>query len=193
MAGKNTLTGDNALIARKMLKDVTNFLDINGIEYWLEGGTLLGVIRENRLLPWDNDIDISVTEVHYHKLISIIKELPYRVRFRTFEKDDSPFKSGVNRLIKIRNRKLIFLKGEVCLEIFIKFKSNNEYFWQVGNKKKSAPAHYYESLVKYPFDDKEYLVPKQYEDYLTYRYGDWKTPVKEWDTFKDDMAIKADI
>lgn len=43
-----------------MLKDVTNLLEENGIEYWLEGGTLFDVIRENRLLPWDNDMDISI-------------------------------------------------------------------------------------------------------------------------------------
>ena len=35
-------------------------METASIPYWLEGGTLLGIIRENRLLPWDNDMDISM-------------------------------------------------------------------------------------------------------------------------------------
>ena len=193
MAGKHTLEGKNGEIALKMLKDVTNLLDDNNIEYWLEGGTLLGVIRENRLLPWDNDMDISVKEEEYSKLLDIIKSLNYRVRFKEFEKDDDPFKKGIKRLVKVRNSKFLFFRGEVALDIFIKFKKDEEYFWQVGKKKKSVPSYYYQDMIKHDFDGKSYLVPKLYEEYLTCRYGDWKTPVKEWNTFKDDNAIKGDI
>lgn len=193
MAGKNRLEGKNEAIALKMLKDVTDLLDINNIEYWLEGGTLLGVIRENRLLPWDNDLDISIKEKDANKLIHVVKKLNYRVRFREFEKDDAPFKKGIKRLIKISNKKFIFFKGEVTLDIFIKFEKENEFFWQVGTKKKSVPAYFYKELIKYNFNSKEYLVPQLYEEYLTHRYGDWKTPVKEWNTFTDDKAIKGDI
>ena len=193
MAGKHTLEGKNGVVALQMLKDVTDLLDANGIEYWLEGGTLLGVIRENRLLPWDNDMDISIKEEHYDKLLEVVKGLNYRVRFKEFEKDDAPFKTGVKRLVKVRNSKFFFFRGEVALDIFIKFKKDNEYFWQVGKKKKSVESFYYDEMIKHPFDGKDYLIPKLYEEYLTCRYGDWKTPVKEWNTFKDDNALKGDI
>ena len=193
MAGQHTLEGKNGIIALQMLKDVTDLLDENDIEYWLEGGTLLGVIRENRLLPWDNDLDISVKEDEYSKLLSVIKSLNYRVRFKEFEKDDAPFKKGIKRLVKVRNSKFLFFRGEVALDIFIKFEKDNEYFWQVGKKKKSVDAKYYKELIKYSFDSKEYLIPKLYEEYLTCRYGEWKTPVKEWNTFRDDKALRGDI
>jgi lipopolysaccharide cholinephosphotransferase len=193
MAGKHTLEGKNGIIALKMLKDVTDLLDEYGIEYWLEGGTLLGVIRENRLLPWDNDMDISIKEEYYDKLMQIVKSLNYRVRFKEFEKDDAPFKKGVKRLVKVRNSKFLFFRGEVALDIFIKFEKDNEYFWQVGKKKKSVESFYYKELIKHTFNGKDYLIPKLYEEYLTSRYGDWKTAVKEWDTFKDDQAIKGNI
>ncbi len=193
MAGQHTLEGKNGIIALQMLKDVTDLLDENDIEYWLEGGTLLGVIRENRLLPWDNDLDISVKEDEYSKLLSVIKSLNYRVRFKEFEKDDDPFKKGIKRLVKVRNSKFLFFRGEVALDIFIKFEKDNEYFWQVGKKKKSVDAKYYKELIKYSFDSKEYLIPKLYEEYLTCRYGEWKTPVKEWNTFRDDKALRGDI
>ena len=193
MAGKHTLEGKNGEIALKMLKDVTTLLEKHDIEYWLEGGTLLGVVRENRLLPWDNDMDISVTEEYYDKLIEVVKELPYRIRFKEFEKDDKPFIKNKKRLVKVRNKKFFFFRGEVTLDIFIKFKKDDQYFWQVGKKKKSAHEKYYNELIKYRFDSKDYLIPKLYEEYLTFRYGEWKTPVKEWNTFKDDQALLGDI
>ena len=30
------------------------------IHYWLDCGTLLGAVRDNKLLPWDKDLDISI-------------------------------------------------------------------------------------------------------------------------------------
>jgi len=189
MAGSNTLEGQNGIIALKMLKDVTDLLDEHNIEYWLEGGTLLGVIRENRLLPWDNDMDISIDEKYYENILKVIKQLPYRIRMRHFEENNDPFIKGKTRIIKVTNKKFLFFKGNVTLDIFIKFKKGDKSFWQIGNKTKFVPAYFYEQLIPYKFDNKNYLIPKLYDEYLTYRYGDWKTPVKEWNTFKDDKAL----
>jgi len=36
-----------------------NLLNKHKIKYWLCHGTLLGVIRDNSLIEWDNDIDIA--------------------------------------------------------------------------------------------------------------------------------------
>jgi len=196
MAGDFTLEGANGDIALEILKEVTDVLDENSIEYWLEGGTLLGVVRENRLLPWDNDMDISIKEDYYDKFIEILPQLNKlnrSVRVRKFTKDNEPFKKGISRIVKVRNKKMYFFRGEVTLDIFIKFKKDDEYFWQVGEKKKSVPSYFYDELIEYAFDGKQYLIPKAYEAYLTFRYGDWKIPVKEWDTFKDDKAVKGDI
>lgn len=30
------------------------------IDYWVTDGTLLGIIRKNRILPWDSDVDLGV-------------------------------------------------------------------------------------------------------------------------------------
>ena len=49
----------------KRMKDlchaVGGWLEDMGIVYWLEGGTLLGAVRENgTLLQWEDDVDVSV-------------------------------------------------------------------------------------------------------------------------------------
>lgn len=193
MAGNFTLEGKNGELAFTMLKSITDLFDENDIDYWLEGGTLLGVVRENRLLPWDNDLDISIKEDQWPKLEKILKKIKYRVRERRFTTDNAPFKKGVTRLVKVSNRRFYFFKGEVVLDIFIKFKQDEDYFWQVGNTQKSVPANFYAKTILYPFLGKDFKVPENYTGYLTNRYGDWKTPVKVWNTFTDDQAINGDI
>ena len=44
----------------KNFKEIINLLNNSNINYWLCHGTLLGIIRDNELIPWDHDIDIAV-------------------------------------------------------------------------------------------------------------------------------------
>ena len=46
----------------KNLKSLIDILTENKINYWICHGTLLGIIRDNQLIPWDHDIDIGVIE-----------------------------------------------------------------------------------------------------------------------------------
>lgn len=48
------MTGDDVLV------EACDILEGAGIDYWVCHGTLLGIIRESRLLPWDHDIDLAV-------------------------------------------------------------------------------------------------------------------------------------
>ena len=57
------------------LKDVKHILDGAGVKYWLEWGTLLGAVREGRIIPWDTDIDLGAMCSEADKLIRKIPEL----------------------------------------------------------------------------------------------------------------------
>ena len=193
MAYKITLSKKNKEIAESLLLDVAKSLDILSVKYWLEGGTLLGIKRESRLLPWDNDLDLSINSSEVSKIDDLIinlKSKNLRVRVRKFKKTTEFFNSGDIRIIKIRNKRFFnLLKGSVCLEIFVKYPEKEKTYWMIGNTTKNVPSKYYAKLQSIKFKDYLFSIPMLTEEYLTYRYGDWKKPVKEWNTFTDDKAL----
>ena len=193
MAYDITLEGKNLEQAEKLLADVIAIFDSCEVTYWLEGGTLLGLRREGRLLPWDNDLDISVHESEYGKFARLndtLKKNGFRVRTREFKEDSDVFRKGNLRMIKIRTKRFFgLIKGKVCLDVFIKYTKDEKTFWEIANKVKNVPSKYYASLKTLEFNGKSYTIPKLTDEYLSYRYGDWQTPVKDWDTAKDDRAL----
>jgi hypothetical protein len=44
----------------KNFEDVINVLNSSGLFYWVSHGSLLGLIRDGKLIDWDPDIDISM-------------------------------------------------------------------------------------------------------------------------------------
>lgn len=193
MAYNITLEGKNLLEAENLLRTIATIFEQHKITYWLEGGTLLGIRRENRLLPWDDDIDISLHASEVPKLSALIKNLKekgYRVRERSFNSTSKEFEKGDLRMIKIRNRRFFgLLKGKVCLDVFVKYTHIDKTYWEIDNKTKYVPTHFYDCFKTIKFQNKIYPIPENTDGYLTYRYGDWQIPVKEWNTSTDDKAL----
>lgn len=197
MAGGKRLEGIIAQKALKMLGDVADILDQAGIRYVLEAGTLLGIIRENRLLPWDNDVDITITEKYERKLLWNrwrFWRKGYRFYVRRYKRDTGPFKKQQVRIIRIQTRRLVFVKDLSLLDIFIKRPIGDAYYWTVDVKRpvlKSAPRRFYDQTTSWEFMAKKYSVPLDYEGYLAYHYGEnWRTPLKTWNFRTDDHCAQ---
>ena len=55
----------------KMLIAFDEFCRKNGLTYYLSGGTLLGAIRHQGFIPWDDDIDVNMPRPDCEKLMEL--------------------------------------------------------------------------------------------------------------------------
>ena len=74
----------------EILIEVDKICQKYNIEYWLDGGTLLGAVRHKEFIPWDDDLDVAMKIEDYHTFCRLAKEeLPSSMFFQTNETDGS--------------------------------------------------------------------------------------------------------
>lgn len=62
-----------------VMSDIDRYARENGIRYYLAYGTLLGAIRHNGFIPWDDDIDIWMPRPDYDRFVREYDHPVYKV------------------------------------------------------------------------------------------------------------------
>lgn len=60
------------------LRDFKEIFYKFGIQFWLDWGTLLGAVRDKKMITWDHDIDLGVFGDDYKKIVSTFHDFKKR-------------------------------------------------------------------------------------------------------------------
>jgi hypothetical protein len=149
----------------KLLLEAKEVFDEHGIVFFLRQGTCLGVVRDQALIPWDDDLDLgSIIDMHGFSEDMIdpaVESLRAKGCYVEVLHD------GLYTAVKI-------------------FKYRIRIDWQCYRVVKGTIAHYpgvpfpvslFEELQGVDFLGTTFQVPNPPDDYLQYKYGpDWGTP-----------------
>lgn len=92
-----------------MLECVDSVCQQLNLDYWLEGGTLLGAVRHQGFIPWDDDLDISMPRHSFERFIEAAPALlPKHLFLQTYQSDPGYF--NLSAPLKIRDRNSRFVE-----------------------------------------------------------------------------------
>lgn len=156
------------IIRRKMLRnlalEVIESLNKENVDYWIDFGTLLGIIREDDIILGDNDVDIIVVESN--ELADKMK----KVRRDLLSKN-----INVERM----NWSAYRAYNPFACDMYINTRNDKDNMYIGATGETSNISYDLIGTPKYiTWRGVEVRVPEFIEKVLVYRYGEnWKTPI----------------
>jgi hypothetical protein len=145
-------------------------LDAAGATHWITYGTLLGLVREGRLLPHDDDIDIAV--MSGADASRITAEMERRGLRRTLEE------AGPDGVSKLK-----YALGPVVVDLFMVHDEGAAWadYCRLATRSLVRDTHPPVTVRRRQLDGLDLPVPGDAETYLVHLYGPgWRQPVTRW-------------
>ena len=162
------------------LERIQRVFNSHGIKYWATFGTLLGSIREGKIIDYDDDIDLGVLKEDYYRILndpSIQKDLE-------IEKVHVYRRLNLIRVVLYKSDEK-YINNNIFIDIFPFDKKGNYIFQYFFNHRLIEPNHYYYDhelfpLKKWKLNNLEIMGPNDPIKYLERGYGDCSDKNKCW-------------
>lgn len=91
-----------------ILEEVDRICRKHGLNYWLDGGTLLGAIRHGGFIPWDDDIDLGMTLADMQAFIRVA---PAELRKGLFLQTPETDPGSKEPIVKVRDLNSLYIEA----------------------------------------------------------------------------------
>lgn len=157
-------------IATGILSYINELSENFDFEFFLAYGSLLGAIRHDGFIPWDDDLDIMMTKNDFNKFVKFARFLPSHIKVFPVQ----------NNFVKVMDLNSIISKDGkrgVAVDIFILSDSNNKYGFENVHTSKTIELDKEDiyPLKKHSFESLNFSIPNGYDYILTTIYGDYMT------------------
>lgn len=167
--------------AIEALADFAEALPLQSWPWYVVSGTFLGLHRDGGFLPHDYDIDVGINgeDICVDELVSV---LAARTEFATkkvdLHIDITQGEDGRLHLVKVPALVKLVHENGLNLDVFIHYTENDStWHGSIIHRWENSPF----TLVRRELEAIPVNAPEDADRYLTENYGDWKTPIKEFD------------
>ncbi len=122
---------DGSPLRRQQLRMLELLLELDRIckkhhiAYWLSSGTLIGAMRHDGFIPWDDDLDVEMLRSDYLRLLKVLpKELPPTMALQDHNTDPNYFfyyaklRDRRSRLEETNDYDRLFCERGIYIDIF---------------------------------------------------------------------------
>jgi|TARA_B100001079_G_scaffold14357_1_gene11662 phosphorylcholine metabolism protein LicD len=173
---------------KSMLLKTIDILNEKKYKYWLEAGTLLGILRDGDLIPWDYDADLGIPADSADDIMKLrLDFLPkYLIKRRRI---NSPWIPGDMRVIKVKTPWEKIRQINFHIDLFCVYPVQDKYRWVDSNALKHVDRKFYDSLSTIEWEGRTINIPNHAEEYLSLRYGNWQVPERNYNAGLHDGSI----
>ncbi|WP_166424992.1 LicD family protein [Paraglaciecola sp. 20A4] len=163
-------------------------LNSHDVPHYIDAGTLLGVYRDNALIPWDDDLDFSVNAQYLEHTVETLEQLlpklleltgvPWTLHQYVNQREYGAVSVGAIRALKfLPSEENVTLPG---IDFFVKYIDGEYMDYCLASRGFRMPTRHFSNIRGHSFSEGTVYLPHDVEDYLEGHYGDWQTPNQDW-------------